>query len=105
MCLVNGTTITRVEVDEVTYWHVELDSHDVILAENLPAESYLDMGNRCFFREADVVDLAAGPDAPVVAHADFCRPYVDRGPLLDAVRARLAARAAAMEVEERRQAA
>ena len=46
LALVNGTTITQVEVDEVTYWHVELDSHDVILAEGPPAESYLEMGNR-----------------------------------------------------------
>ena len=93
--LVNGSTVQQVEVDEVTYWHVELDSHDVILAENLPAESYLDMGNRGFFKEADVVDLAVGPDAEPAqrTHADFCRPFVDRGPILDAVKAQLRRRA------------
>ena len=36
--LVNGATIAQVEVDEVTYWHVELDRHEVLLAEGLPAE-------------------------------------------------------------------
>ncbi len=105
--LVNGSTIFQVEVDTVTYWRVELETHDVILAENLPAESYLDMGNRGFFKEADVVDLAAGPDADPAqrTHADFCRPYVDSGPVLDAVRARLEARAAAIVAGEERQAA
>jgi hypothetical protein len=74
--LVNGATIQQIEADEVTYWHVELDSHDVLLAENLPAESYLDMGNRGFFAESGIVDLAADPDPGARArHADFCRPY------------------------------
>ncbi len=35
----------------VTYWHVELDAHDILLAEGLPAESYLDWGDRPFFTE------------------------------------------------------
>ena len=93
--LVNGSTIQQVKVDEVTYWHVELDSHDVILAENLPAESYLDMGNRSFFKEANIVDFAAGPDAAPAqrTHADFCRPFVDGGAVLDAVKAQLRRRA------------
>ncbi|PIK74383.1 hypothetical protein CS379_02775, partial [Methylobacterium frigidaeris] len=52
MCLINGTTITREPATSVTYWHVELDSHDILLAEGLPAESYLDWGDRPFFTEA-----------------------------------------------------
>lgn len=52
--LVNGSTIRQVEVNEVTYWHVEIDRHDILLAENLPAESYVDCGNRSFFAEAEV---------------------------------------------------
>jgi hypothetical protein len=31
------------------YVHVELDRHDILLAEGLPAESYLDTGNRAAF--------------------------------------------------------
>ena len=91
--LVNGATIRQVEVESITYWHVELDSHDVLLAENLPAESYLDMGNRGFFAEADVVDLAAGPDAVARTTADFCRPFHVEGALVEVVRTRLTARA------------
>ena len=51
-CLINGATIARVEVDRVSYWHVELDSHDILIANNLPAESYMEMSNRAFFEEA-----------------------------------------------------
>jgi collagen type I alpha len=45
-CLVNGATIRQLPVDFVSYYHVELPHHDVLLAEGLPAESYLDTGNR-----------------------------------------------------------
>ena len=84
--LVDSTAITQVSVDEVTYWHVELDAHEVILAEGLPAESYLEMGNRSFFAAGDLVALHASPDAKVATHADFCRPFVDGGPLLEEAR-------------------
>jgi hypothetical protein len=36
----------------VSYWHVELDSHDILIANNLLAESYMEMSNRAFFEEA-----------------------------------------------------
>jgi hypothetical protein len=92
--LINGSTIRRVDVDSVTYWHVELDSHDILLAENLPAESYIEMGNRGFFSEAQVVALDAPPDAR--DHDAFCRPFQSDGPLVDAVRERLRIRALAL---------
>jgi len=41
-----GSTIAQQKVDEVTYWHVELPAHDVLFAEGLACESYLDTGNR-----------------------------------------------------------
>ncbi len=59
--LVNGISVVRLEVAEVEYWHVELERHDVLLAEGLPVESYLDTGNRDAF--------AGGP--ATAAHADF----------------------------------
>ncbi len=97
LALVNGTTITRTVVGSIAYWHVELDSHDVILAEGLPSESYLEMGNRRFFAESTVVTVgAASPDGdPTLSrtHADFCRPFESSGPV-DAVRQRLDAIAA-----------
>ena len=41
--LINGTSIAQLPIDEVTYCHIELPRHDVVLAEGLPAESFLDM--------------------------------------------------------------
>jgi Hint domain len=93
--LINGSTIAQVEVDEVSYWHVELDSHDILIANNLPAESYIAMGNRAFFEEAgatrDAIDQGRER-----THADFCRPVVTEGPILDFVRHRLLMRAEAI---------
>jgi hypothetical protein len=93
--LVNGATIAQIEVDEVTYWHVELDSHDVLIANNLPAESYLAMGNRGFFEERRGL-LPAMLEGSERTHADFCRPVVTDGPVLDFVRQRLRERAEAI---------
>jgi hypothetical protein len=44
--LVNGATVRQEAWREVEYFHVELESHDILLAEGAPAESYLDCGNR-----------------------------------------------------------
>ncbi|SOR26786.1 conserved protein of unknown function [Methylorubrum extorquens] len=88
MCLINGTTITREPVASVTYWHVELDSHDILLAEDLPAESYIDGGDRSFFTEASDHALH-NPDFVPTAWDARCRPVVVDGPLVDAERMRL----------------
>lgn len=43
--LVNGMTVVQDRaVRVVHYYHVELDNHDVLLAEGLPAESYIGCG-------------------------------------------------------------
>ncbi len=52
--LTNGTTIRQDhEAGEIVYFHIELDRHDILDAEGLPAESYLDTGNRGVFENAD----------------------------------------------------
>ena len=61
--LINGTTIVQVPADRVDYYHVELPRHDVLLAEGLAVESYLDTGNRDGFANAGG-DLAAGGGMP-----------------------------------------
>lgn len=90
--LINGTTITRMACEEITYWHVELDSHDILIADGMPAEAYIDVGNRGFF--TDAVPLDAAREARDLA--GYCRPFVDRGPVVAAVRNRLRARAVAL---------
>ena len=51
-CLINGRSIVQLVADAVTYFHVELPRHDVMLAEGLAVESYLDTGNRSVFANA-----------------------------------------------------
>lgn len=45
----------------VEYYHVELDAHAILLAEGLPAESYLNTGNDGFFATAHT-PLTLHPD-------------------------------------------
>jgi hypothetical protein len=96
-CLVNGTTIAREACARVTYWHVALPRHGVILAEGLAAESYLDTGNRAAFDDGQVVQ--AHPDFAARAQAAWeagaCAAQVRHGAALEAVRVRLLVRAAA----------
>ncbi len=92
--LVNGRSIAQEPRDTVTYWHVELERHGVLLAEGLPCESYLDTGNRAAFANGgDAVQLH-----PAFAHAVWdtraCAPLVLDGPALATARRRLLARAA-----------
>jgi hypothetical protein len=79
--LVNGATI-RQETGQtsVDYVHVELDTHAILLAEGLPAESYLDTGNRGFFTNAGAPlllhpDLTDQADHPA-REAGSCCPFV-----------------------------
>lgn len=88
MCLINGTTITREPVANVTYWHIELDAHDILLAEGLPAESYIDGGDRAFFSEASDHALH-NPDFVAPGWDGRCRPVALDGPLVEAERLRL----------------
>jgi hypothetical protein len=89
--LLDGTTIAQVPCDTVTYWHVELPRHDVILAEGLPVESYLETGGRAgFVNGGDIVSLY--PDfASRIWEAEGCAPLLVAGAALDAVRERVAA--------------
>ncbi|MFT8245402.1 Hint domain-containing protein [Roseomonas sp. BN140053] len=53
--LVDGQAVVReAGWSSVTYWHVELPQHDLMLAEGVAAESYLDRGNRNAFANAAV---------------------------------------------------
>ncbi|MBO9467963.1 Hint domain-containing protein [Tropicibacter sp. R15_0] len=88
--LVNGTSITMVEKmprDGFTYYHVETAAHELLLAENTPAESFIEMG-----------DLAEGfvniaeRGARVVTEMDLPR-VSDRRLVPAALRAKLAERA------------
>jgi collagen type I/II/III/V/XI/XXIV/XXVII alpha len=90
--LINGKTIIQEKVDTVTYYHVELGEHDVLLAEGLPAESYLENGDRGVFDNAGGV-VSLHPDFGARRWEAFgCAPLVVTGAKLDAVVARVRAR-------------
>jgi hypothetical protein len=55
--LVDGGAIRQVDMARVTYVHIELARHDILLAEGLPVESYLDAGDRAAFSGGGVVAL------------------------------------------------
>lgn len=90
--LCNGGNVVQEFPARVTYWHVELEEHAILLAEGLPAESYLDLGNRGQF-DGEAGTRPLHPDlAAATWDARACATLVLDGPLLDAARNVLAER-------------
>ena len=94
--LLNDATLRQERAAHVTYWHVELDRHAVLLADGLPAESYLDTGNRAAFANGGAVVMAQPEFARGVWAEAGCAKLVTQGPLRDRVYARLIAQALAL---------
>ncbi len=70
---------------EVEIYHVELATHDVLIADGAPAESYRDDGNRWLFQNTNV-SWCQPPQAP-------CAPVLTGGAVVEAVWRRLLGRA------------
>jgi hypothetical protein len=69
----------------VAVFHLELEGHDVLVANGAPAESYRDDGNRFLFRNANSAwDQPAPPP---------CAPVLTGGPIVDTMWRRLLDRA------------
>lgn len=92
--LINGISIfAETRTTRVTYFHIELEAHDIMLAEGLGVESYLDTGTRDSFET---------PGAPVQLHPAFrmpasaasCVPLHREGAAAERLRDALAARVA-----------
>jgi O-antigen biosynthesis protein len=90
--LINGSSIIQEEnVESVEYFHIELAVHDVILAEDTPAETFVDDDSRMMFNNAaEFCALYPGEER---VPALYCAPRVEDGYELEAIRRRLAARA------------
>jgi hypothetical protein len=102
--LINGMTIEQVPMEEVSYYHIELNQHDILHAEGVPAESYLDTGDRSKFTNGG---------GPIALHPNFsvrmweakgCAPRVVTGLALTSVRAGLLQRAAQLMNDRQRSA-
>ena len=78
--LINGITIRQDFAASADYFHVELPTHDILLAEQLPVESYLDSGNRAEF--ANRPDFALHPGSGSGDPPIRCAPLCVSGPPL-----------------------
>jgi hypothetical protein len=92
----NGVSITRdITYRRVTYYHIELDVHDILLAEGLAAESYLDTGNRGMFANLGL-PLLPHPwleNDQMRRQGESCAPFVADPRRVQPMWQRLAARA------------
>jgi autotransporter passenger strand-loop-strand repeat protein len=96
--LLNGTTIVQERVETVSYWHVELDRHDVLIADGMAAESFLDVDNRNVFANSGAVtvlhpELGAKERENAIWAERGCAPRCIDGPRLAQLRVWLGARA------------
>jgi hypothetical protein len=89
--LVNGVSITQSpSVAYVAYYHIEMDGHEVIFAENCPAETFIDEDFRTQFQNApEYRALYPGQRAASAT----CLPRLEDGFALHAIQQRLNARA------------
>jgi len=98
--LVNGISIVQAErVEKVEYFHIELDSHDVIIAEGALSESYLDDDNRLLFHNAREYEALYLDEAPA-ARAQYCAPRLQEGYEVETARQRIALRAGLLRVAD-----
>ncbi len=93
--LVNDDTVRSVAADRVVYFHVETAEHDVVLAEGLPVETFLDTDSRAFGDAGAAYGRRRGPAADLAALWDLaaCAALKIVGPEVDRVRSALARRA------------
>ncbi len=90
--LVNGVSIVQAEhADTIEYFHIELETHDVIIAEGALAESFIDDDSRGMFHNAHDYRTLYADD--VAQPACYCAPRLDEGYGVEAVRRRIALRA------------
>jgi hypothetical protein len=108
--LINGTTITRYdarELDELEFFHIKLERHDVIYAEGAPCETLLNVDENAvnfaeYLREYGVTTKES-PCAPLVKYSwrrgeikscfrSAISPLIDRRHTADIIRDKLDAR-------------
>ncbi len=112
--LINGTTITRYdarELDELEFFHIKLERHDVIYAEGAPCETLLNVDENAvnfaeYFREYGVTTTET-PCAPLLRYGwrrgeikscfrSAISPLIDRRKTVDIIRDKLDARGIAL---------
>lgn len=97
--LINGSSVRQVDaMEEIEYFHIELDSHDGMYAEGLPVETYLEADNRqAYDNAAEYEALYPGDDPRVQEPCVKIDIPVDA---LERIRTKLNERAGQIEVAE-----
>ena len=89
--LINGASVVTCDtMDPIAYYHIELPVHSIVFAEDMPAESYVDRGDRAMYFSGSLRDPVDGGQSRSWMS---CAPILVSGPLVDRARARLAWRA------------
>jgi Hint domain len=90
--LVNGASIVQRQTAAaaIEYFHIELDSHDVLIAEGALAETYSEDGNRLLFHNATEYRMLYPDDDAQPAR--YCAPRLAEGELVERVRTQIARR-------------
>ena len=113
--LVNDTTITRYdarEFDELEFFHIKLECHNVIYAEGAPTETLLEVDESAvnfaeYLRQYGSVKTEETPCAPVLRYGyrrgeikscfrSAIAPWIDRRQAVDIIREKLDARGVAL---------
>jgi hypothetical protein len=99
--LVNGVSIQQeTSKGTIEYYHVELAEHDIIYAEGVAAETYVDCDNRGIFQnKAEFAELYPNEEARPRRWV-YCAPKVESGPELDRVRRQIAEQAGPLAVDD-----
>jgi Hint domain len=116
--LINGMTITRYgacELDELEYFHIKLERHDVIYAEGAPCETLLDVDESAtnfaeYMRQYGSFATETTPCAPLFRYRyrrgevkscfrSAISPWIDRRQTVDLIRDKLEERAIALSRE------
>ncbi len=84
--LINGESIVQEWVDNVSYYHIELAKHEIVLAQGMPVESYLDNGDRANFTNGGGVVRLHSDFSSRIWDAYSCAQLVVTGPKLIAAR-------------------
>jgi hypothetical protein len=98
--LVNGASIVQAKsVDKVEYFHIELETHDVIIAEGALSESFINDDSRNMFHNAHEYATLYPDGLDGAAH--YCAPRLDCGYEVEAARHRIAVRAGLTRADAR----
>lgn len=83
-CLLGGAVVQE-QCGQITYYHIQLDTHDVVLAEGLPCETLLETDDLSAFDNADEAVAS-------LAFLTPCLPRLTQGPVVEMARTAIRSR-------------